>query len=177
MKKLNEPLPGYTEKDVSSRMSEIVKLLHSVSPDLQSLNRHRYAWQMRCLEELVEALAFQHYLQHQALITGSEAQAAVPGVELTPHDYLFGVFDVFGEMMRFATVAAAQGRLAGERTILADVQELACAYEMLREIPTKDYRFKMEAMRQSVNKVEKLGYGLAIRGSEGARFDESVLDS
>lgn len=72
--------------------------------------------------------------------------------------------------MRFATVTTAQaGELVGGkggRNILGDLQELGCAYEMLPEIPTRDYRSKMEVMRQSVKKVEKLGYGLVVRGSE-----------
>jgi predicted translin family RNA/ssDNA-binding protein len=151
-------------------MAEITRLLESIAPDLQSLNRHRYTWPLRCVEELIEALSFAHYLRHQRLITPEETQAAAPeGVVLTPHDYLFGIFDLFGEMMRFATVTTAQnGEMLGAdgRNILGDIQELGCAFEMLREIPTKDYRSKMEAMRQSVRKVEKLGYGLVVRGSE-----------
>ena len=125
---------------------------------------------MRCLEELVEALSFAHYLRHQTLITPEETQAAVPAdVSLTPHDYLYGIFDLFGELMRFATVTTAQtGELLGDhgRTILGDMQELGCAYEMMYEIPTRDFRQKRDVMRQSVKKVEKLGYGLVVRGSE-----------
>lgn len=115
-------------------------------------------------------MSFAHYLRHQRLISPDETQAAVPAdVALTMHDYLFGIFDLFGEMMRFATVTTAQtGELQGGegRTILKDMQDLGCSFEMLREIPTKDYRGKMEVMRQSVKKVEKLGYGLVVRGSE-----------
>lgn len=89
---------------------------------------------------------------------------------LTPHDYLYGVFDLFGELMRFATVTTAQnGEMLGGvdgRNILGDIQELGCAFELLEGIPTRDYKGKMEAMRQSVRKVERLGYGLVVRGSE-----------
>lgn len=176
-------------------MAEISRLLASVASDLQSVNRYRYAWQMRCLEELVEALSFAHYLRHQKLITPAEAQAAVPlpegtpPLELTPGDYMYGIFDLFGELMRFATVQRAQvietpSNLAGgtagaegagggagkgeegKRTILRDIQELGCAFEILPAVPTKDFRSKMDAMRQSVRKVENLGYGLVVRGSE-----------
>lgn len=152
-------------------MSEITKLLESISPDLQSINRYRYTSPLRCLEELIEALSFAHYLRHQRLITPEETQAATPGgIVLTPHDYLYGVFDLFGELMRFATVTTAQnGEMLGGvdgRNILGDIQELGCAFELLAGIPTRDYRGKMEAMRQSVRKVEKLGYGLVVRGSE-----------
>ncbi|KHN94534.1 translin-associated protein X [Metarhizium album ARSEF 1941] len=171
VKQINQGLPPSTEKDVTSRMAEITKLLQSISPDVQSINRYRYAQSLRCLEELVEALSFAHYLRHQKLITLEETAASTPGdIALTPHDYMFGIFDLFGEMMRFATVTTAQnGEMPGGedgRNILCDIQELACAFEMLRQVPTKEYWGKMEAMRQSVQKVERLGYGLAVRGSE-----------
>jgi predicted translin family RNA/ssDNA-binding protein len=90
-------------------------------------------------------------------------------IQLTENDYLYGIFDLFGEMMRFATVTTAQaGRLVGDhgRTILADMQELGFEHEMLPQVPTKDFRGKMAVMQASVKKVEKLGYGLAVRGSE-----------
>ena len=172
VKNLNDELPPKIQQEMDSRLAEISNLLTSIAPDLQSINRHRYAYSLRCLEELVEALSFAHYLRHQTLITAEETQAAVPAdVQLTPHDYMYGVFDLFGELMRFATVTTAQtGELVGGkgsgRNILGDIHELSCSYEMLPEVPTRDYRSKMEAMRQSVKKVEKLGYGLVVRGTE-----------
>lgn len=171
LKQPNQPFPPHIQQDVDTRLGEVSTLLASIAPDLHSVNRYRYQPQLRCLEELVEALSFAHYLQHQTLITQAESQSAVPAdVHLTPHDYLYGVFDLFGEMMRFATVTTAQtGQLVGGhggRTILSDIQALGCAFELLPEIPTKDYRGKIAVMRQSVKKVEKLGYGLAVRGSE-----------
>jgi predicted translin family RNA/ssDNA-binding protein len=183
--------------------------LTSVEQDLSGINRHRYQSQLRCLEEFVEAIAFVHYLQTQTLVSLAEAAAQVPAeINLTENDYLFGVFDVFGEMMRFATVAAATSGSLGDsnrnstsgtravfgaqpdetdagtgygaddvdgkgkgsgRSIVSDIHELSTAFEVLPEIPTKDYRTKMQAMRQSVLKVEKLAYSLAIRGEERPR--------
>lgn len=170
-------LPPNIQRDIDTRLEEITKLLASIAPDLQSINRYRYAGSLRCLEEFVEALSFMHYLRHQTLITIHQTSVAVPaGVTLTPHDYLYGVFDLFGELMRFATVTTAQsGRLVGgsedvddaeRRNILSDIHELGCAYEMLPDIPGRDYRTKMVAMRQSIRKVEMLGYGIVVRGSE-----------
>lgn len=155
---------------MDTRLEEISKLLNTIVSDLQGINRYRYTSPLRCLEEFIEALSFAHYLRHQTLITPEESQAAMPAdMLLTPHDYMYGIFDLFGEMMRFATVTTAQtGTLVGHegRNILGDIQELGCSFEILPEVPTKDYRQKMQAMRQSVNKVEKLGYGLIVRGSE-----------
>lgn len=157
---------------METRLKDIEALLNGIAPDLQGINRHRYQNQMMCLEELVEALSFAHYLRHQTLITPAQTQEAVPAdVTLSSHDYLFGLFDLFGEMMRFATVTTAQtGELVGDkevrgRNILGDMQQLACEYELLPG-GGKGYWDKMRVMRQSVKKVEMLGYGLVVRGSE-----------
>ncbi|KAK7431201.1 hypothetical protein QQZ08_002241 [Neonectria magnoliae] len=170
VKQLNKEPPPHIQQDIDTRLEEISKLLNGVAPDLQSINRYRYTSPLRCLEEFIEALSFAHYLRHQTLITLEESQAAMPAdIILTPNDYMYGVFDLFGELMRFATVTTAQtGELAGRegRNILGDIQELGCAFEMLPAVPTKDFRGKMSAGRQSVKKVEKLGYGLVVRGSE-----------
>ncbi|KAK2033968.1 translin family protein [Colletotrichum zoysiae] len=182
-------LPSFANKDIAARMEDIKKHLTAIESDIQGINRYRYAYSLRCLEELVEALSFVHYLRTQTLITREETAAAVPAnVLITEHDYMYGLFDLFGEMMRFATVTTAQtGQLAGVegRNILADIHELSSCFEILPEIPTKDFRGKIEVMRQSVRKVEKLGYGLAIRGTERPKgwvpdmkedFDPSSLD-
>lgn len=167
--KLGE-LPNFAQKELNTRMEEIKNHLTSIEGDIQGINRYRYAYSLRCLEELVEALSFTHYLRTQTLISPDDTAAAVPAnVPLTENDYMYGLFDLFGEMMRFATVTTAQtGQLAGVegRNILQDIHELSSCFEILPEIPTKDFRGKMEVMRQSVRKVEKLGYGLAIRGTE-----------
>lgn len=170
VKNLNKDFPPHTKKDMDTRLEEISKLLNAIAPDLQGINRYRYTAPLRCLEEFIEALSFAHYLRNQTLITPEESQKSMPAdITLTPYDYMYGVFDLFGEMMRFATVTTAQtGTLVGRegRNILGDIQELGCSFEILPDVPTKDYRGKIEAMRQSVKKVEKLGYGLVVRGSE-----------
>ncbi|PHH81967.1 hypothetical protein CDD82_7454 [Ophiocordyceps australis] len=180
VKQLNCDFPASTQKDVDAHMSSIAKLLASIAPDLGPLNRHRYASQLRCLEELVEALSFAHYLRHQSIVSAPELQAAMPvmpggtdtPLALSEHDYLFGLFDLFGELMRFATVRRDKvlpARKEGEQThrpLLRDMQQLACAFELLPPQAGKDFGSKMEVMRQSVCKVEMLGYGLVVRGSE-----------
>ncbi|RDA93243.1 hypothetical protein CP533_6486 [Ophiocordyceps camponoti-saundersi (nom. inval.)] len=188
LKTINQDLPANTWQEVHSRMSQIATILESVKTDLQDENRDRYSWQMRGMEELVEALSFSHYLRTQRLITPEEAQAAIPAeVSLTTRDYLFGVLDLFGELMRFATVHREavlptttslrtrhhDGQGDGERKesqsrpVLRDLQELACTFEALPPAASaKDWYSKLEAMRQSVRKVEDLGYGLVVRGSE-----------
>ncbi|KAG3178892.1 hypothetical protein PC129_g25471, partial [Phytophthora cactorum] len=104
VKQLNKDAPPHIQQDIDTRLEEISKRLNGVAPDLQSINRYRYTSPPRCLDEFVEALSFANYLRHQTLITPEESQAAMPAdLALTPHDYMYGVLDLFGELMRFAT--------------------------------------------------------------------------
>lgn len=62
------------------------------------------------MQEYIEATSFQHYLESQRLITLEEAQATIPGgIVLTEQDYLLGLFDLVGEMMKFAITNMATG--------------------------------------------------------------------
>jgi hypothetical protein len=77
-------------------------------------------------------------------------------------------------MMRFATaVTALTGSLPGSdgglgRTILSDLQETS---SMLLIVPPvggwgKTYEKKTETMVEQVKKVERVGYGIVVRGNE-----------
>ncbi|KAI0428901.1 Translin [Xylaria sp. FL1042] len=185
VRKLSQPIPQHIQSDIDGRLKEIAELLETIQPDVQGMNRHRYP--LICLEEFVEAVSFAHYLRHQTLMTPAEAQAAVPvAIQLTAPDYVFGIFDLTGEMMRFATaVTALSGSVptgdktpsgSGEdqddggrtRTILTDMQEVS---SMLKICPAVGGRFstyakKLDIMDEQVHKVERLGYGVEVRGVE-----------
>jgi hypothetical protein len=199
-------LPDQVERDIQSRLGDISKLLATLAPDVQGINRHRYSRSLMCIEELIEALTFAHYLRTQRLMGFGEAVAKVaelsehtddqmmdvdagdppatagadrprPAVQITENDYLMGIFDLSGEMMRFATTSAAlTGKMAGgsatppadgrERTIVVDMQDLGSFFEMLPQQYNKSYQVKLSTLRSSVLKVEKLAYGLTVRGTE-----------
>lgn len=114
-----------------------------------------------------------------------EAQAPLE-LELTYEDYILGLFDATGEMMRFAiTTIATSGALpvssedegsgekqAQSRTVVQDLQAVRMflshlAYQSdFPYVMEKDISGKMKVMLDSVEKVEKALYGLRVRGSE-----------
>nr|XP_018259266.1 uncharacterized protein I303_08194 [Kwoniella dejecticola CBS 10117]OBR81424.1 hypothetical protein I303_08194 [Kwoniella dejecticola CBS 10117] len=61
------------------------------------------------LEEYIEGLSFLYYLEHQSLIPLSEVQKTLSDEEgealvvVTPEDYILGMSDLTGELMRYAT--------------------------------------------------------------------------
>ena len=208
VRKIDANLPPNILKEIDQRLGEISKLLAAVAVETQGINRYRYYRSLACLEELVEALTFVHYLRTQQLISFDELLPSVlalarqgtaledtvmndagsgedtvtpanertedlPAVSITEDDYLFGVFDLTGEMMRFATTTsaltgsmAARGEDGSSRTIVKDMQDLGSFFEMLPRRYDKSWTQKMDTLQQSVRKVERLGYDRTVRGTE-----------
>ncbi|KAL8946045.1 MAG: hypothetical protein Q9222_007504 [Ikaeria aurantiellina] len=183
---LQSPVPSPIAAEINARYDSIRDLFTSIVPDLQGLNAWRYQRQMSggC-QEYVEAISFEHYLTTQRLMTHAEAQQKLPpGIELTADDYMLGLFDLSGELMRFGITSMAtngalpRGAVTQEaskgRDILTDLRSLRMNFESLdtsfstnNASPLKrDIDKKVEVMRQSVDKVEKAVYGMIIRGRE-----------
>lgn len=101
-----------------------------------------------------------------------EARAQMAGgVVLTEEDYVLGLFDLVGELMRFAITGMATGgalpRGAGGegRDILTDLRQMRAAFEGLDGAGGRAGR-KMDVMRTCVEKVEGAVYGMIVRGRE-----------
>jgi predicted translin family RNA/ssDNA-binding protein len=178
-RKLASPLPHHLIKEVTARHAEINQHLSGISADLQALNAHRYQRNISGgLQELIEALAFQHYILTGTLLSYSAAQSLIPGgIELSVADYILGIFDFVGEVMRFGITMIALGG-AGEGgggdagRILNDLRRLREEFERLDTggaaagLLGKDVEKKMQVMKQCVEKVENAVYGVIVRGSE-----------
>ena len=147
---------------------------------MQGINAYRYSRQLSWgLQEFVEAVTFQYYLETQRLMSYQEVQANIEAmtndwkVMLIIDDYILGLFDMIGELMRFAiTVMATNGELPGKdgRNVLSDLRELRTSLENLETDQSSwfslDVSKKMPVMRECVEKVEKALYGLTVRGAE-----------
>lgn len=154
----------------------INRLLSSVVSDLEGINAHRYHYNISGgIQEYMEAVLFRHYLETQKLMTHQQAAATLPtGIRLTEEDYLLGIFDMTGELMRFSiTYMATNGKLPGgnslETSVLADMQAMRGLLEGMnahgnREL--KEFDSKLRVTKQSVEKVENSVYSMLVRGKE-----------
>jgi predicted translin family RNA/ssDNA-binding protein len=176
-------LPPKIAAEAQDRSTAILKHFNAISPDLQGINAWRYQRQISPgIQEYMEAVSFEHYLKTQSLITRDGASRTISGnVDLTGDDYVLGIFDLVGELMRFAiTTMATTGSLPGsmdagsetDRTILADLRVLRTQFEALDTTSCggtglgKDIDKKMEVMKTCVEKVENSVYSMIIRGRE-----------
>lgn len=201
----NAPISASIAKVIETPMNTIAERFAAIVADLQSINFYRYSRQITSgIQEWMEAETFRHYLETQQLINFDQAseklslitKTAKPDAEamdmdqklkvmLTYEDYLLGLFDATGEMMRFAiTNIATSGGLPDtsaeanydsaprSRTVTHDLQTmrtLMCNLCYSSDFPRglgKDVNSKLGVMLASVEKVEKALYGLKVRGSE-----------
>ncbi|KAL9084597.1 MAG: hypothetical protein Q9159_005146 [Coniocarpon cinnabarinum] len=182
---LGKPLSAGTLKAFKSHINTVAETFTAVSPDLQGINFHRYERNISGgIQEYIEALSFQHYLETQQLLTHEAAQGRLQsfaaegqGLTCTYSDYLLGIFDMTGELMRFAITGMAEvGALPRassrkedgaepQRSVLNDLQEIRARLETL-DSDIWGYNKKLEVTQASVQKVERALYGLKVRGSE-----------
>lgn len=196
VREVNKPIHASVTKAFAQHETALRTQYAAVSKDLQDLNAWRYQRQVSGgNQEFLEALTFQYYLETSTLISFRDASrrlAELGGdapILLTPDDYLLGVFDMVGELMRFSiTTMATTGALPSpsthspgsdsmdldhasgvQRTVLTDMREIRSALEGIEvdEGPlSRDVDKKMTVMKQCVEKVENAAYSLAIRGRE-----------
>jgi hypothetical protein len=199
---LKRPLSkGITERN-ASYWNTIRTECHAIVPDLQGLNKERYSSTITFgLQELIEAIIFQHYIENMNLLSYfgaseklahlTEADGAI--IKLSTGDYLLGVLDMTGEMMKYSITAIAVRKAADsevtaaeedaeeitdinklsyspERAILTDLYELCACIEACHSckgsISNQTFLCKITTMRESVIKVEKTLYSKAVRGIE-----------
>ena len=172
-----QPIHQSIKKQIEPMYSTIKTTLASVAPDMQGLNAERYQRQISGgIQEYMEAILFQFYLEHERLMPYDDAAKSLPdGIMLTYADYVLGLFDTTGELMRFAvtymaTNQALPGIADGRANLLSDMQDMRSQLEMMNVSGSytlsKEFEKKLSVTRNSVEKVENGVYSMLVRGRE-----------
>ncbi|KAI5124441.1 hypothetical protein M0805_008325 [Coniferiporia weirii] len=165
------------------KLAEVQALFRGMRDDLADGLFWRYQSAVSPgLQEYIEALAFAHYLEHDALITFEQVQASLGDEHahqyfpLPLEEYLLGVSDLTGELMRFAITAI--GRRGG-RTKAREVSDFVrnCKADFDGFTPyVKNLGKKQAVTAQSLLKIEDAAYAIAVRASEYGDSEE-MLDA
>ncbi len=118
-------------------------------PELSSEGSYRAA-----LEEFVEASLFEKFLQKKQI-----GEVKAPGLD--EDVYLGGLFDMTGELVRYAVLKATE----------RNYKEMERAYDVLKTVSgeiismniTGALRSKYDQLKQSVRKMEEIRYDLSLR--------------
>lgn len=86
---------------------------------------------------------------------------------IASEDYILGVADLSGELMRYATNSVTQSDYETTFTVLEILSQMLASLQSLGSVfQHKDMGFKITTLRQNVCKVEKLAYNIRVRGAE-----------
>ncbi|SCV72693.1 BQ2448_4230 [Microbotryum intermedium] len=184
-------------KEAEAKIAQLRELFIKVHVEVQGDQFWRYEKAISPgMQEYLEGWMFYYYILHRRIPTLSEAQASLlpplpteasephpsdrtPLVRVTEEDYLGGIADLTGELMRLAiasigkslaaatAVAAQEGGEKGEdiddlgrlvRAIKGDLDPLAPYARWLGK--------KLVVLDQSLSKIELASYNLKVRGAE-----------
>lgn len=188
---LGRPPPRNIVTENRERFAQIAALFEGLVPDLVGIHAWRYQRQISSgIQEFVEALSFDHYVRTQTLVSKDEVSKSVPkGIMVTDEDYVLGLGDLTGELMRFAITFSAIGGAVNRPgahnemgpgkgvegpgqglSILSDMQLIRALFEAVSIPPgdslSKDFSKKVEVMQSSVEKVERVVADMSLRGNE-----------
>ncbi|XP_068570067.1 translin-associated protein X [Cebidichthys violaceus] len=141
------------------------------------------------IQEYVEAVSFLHYIRHRSLISLEEinarlvfmrtekvdaedsAEAPQTGspvltFQVTPSDYLLGVADLTGELMRMCISSVGNGDIDTPFQLSQFLRQIHDGFSYIGNTGPYEVSKKLHTLRQSLGKVEDACYALRVRGSE-----------
>lgn len=136
------------------------------------------------IQEYVEAVSFLHYIRHRSLISLEEINARLvfmraedgaetlqPGAQVltfhvTPSDYLLGVADLTGELMRMCISSVGNGDIDTPFQLSQFLRQIHDGFSYIGNTGPYEVSKKLHTLRQSLGKVEDACYALRVRGSE-----------
>ncbi|XP_020290783.1 translin-associated protein X [Pseudomyrmex gracilis] len=167
------------------RLDNVVKkFFRDIASELDNQDPYQYHRAYRAgLEEYIEALTFHEYLQNSSMKDWTKLESALTypiptsdnleeskkmtQVMVTPTDYILGIADLTGELMRRCINNLAIGDITSCFQTCNFVRQiyvaflgytsLACGNEMFKKIIT---------LKNSLRKMENACYTIKVRGSE-----------
>ncbi|CAL8258197.1 unnamed protein product [Lota lota] len=139
------------------------------------------------IQEYVEAVSFQHYIRHRTLISlqeinarlvftktqtmdstepADDTPAAAPPFQVIPSDYLLGVADLTGELMRMCIGSVGNGDIDTPFQLSQFLRQVHDGFSYIGNTGPYEVSKKLHTLRQSLAKVEDACYALRVRGSE-----------
>ena len=166
--------------EAEGKLQEVGQFLQSTARELTGLDPwlHLSAFSPG-LQEFVEALAYYVFLRQGGLVSHEEVchwlefSCADEGsgdgeavcVPLSRLNYVLGIADLTGELMRMCITAVGAGQQRVPFQLLPFISSIYHGFQSLPPI-SKEILHKLRTLRSSVGKIETACYTLKIRGSE-----------
>ncbi|XP_051503975.1 translin-associated protein X-like [Myxocyprinus asiaticus] len=139
------------------------------------------------IQEYVEAVSFHHFIKNHKLISLEEINArlvfmrdeqktkvcyktstftTILTFQVVPTDYLLGVADLTGELMRMCITSVGSGDMDTPFQLSTFLREIHDGFSYIGNTGPYEVSKKLHTLRQSLGKVEDACYTLRVRGSE-----------
>lgn len=169
--------------EAETRLDNLVSSsFKSISEELNSQDQYQYNRAFTSgMQEFVEAVTFYSYLKYGLLCGWADIKKkfiyAQPEVEdrcremkstlfVVPADYLLGLEDLTGEMMRLCINSLAIGNVDGSFKSCSFVKNLYTRFLSLNNVGSKEFFKKLSITKQSLEKMENFCYMIHTRASE-----------
>ena len=176
---LDDPLLDEAEEDLAAVRRQIVDHIAAefVTDPATPLTEEYWRYQPQFsagLQEYIEAACLYAWVRHSACAGWRELQAQLPQVPIDATDYLLGVCDLTGEVMREAVQSVALGNVQLPFAACRFLQQLLVECRALKQAAERSWPGtvnseldrKLETMASSVVKVEETCYKLRLRQAE-----------
>ncbi|EFX86564.1 hypothetical protein DAPPUDRAFT_307773 [Daphnia pulex] len=123
------------------------------------------------LQEFIEAISFLQFLRDGNLINLEEVQSRLTyseelKVPVPVYEYLLGIADLTGELMRLCINAVGRGETQLVFNTCMSLRKIHEALSSLNLGFQRELKRKLQVSRQSLQKVETACYTVQVRGSE-----------
>ena len=153
------------------------KLIRTLLEELRDAEPRKYANAFSPgVQEYVEAQTLRHFIASGTLMNSEQLESQLEfsgesgrcAFDLWPVDYLLGVADLSGELMRLAINSAASGDCKAPFYLMDLVRDLERAFAEIdvRSVPGRGLGSKRRVLRSTLNKMEAACHTITLRGSE-----------
>jgi len=157
--------------DAEEKFQAIKKLLKQISSETSNEDRYKFARAVSPgIQEFIEAVTLCYYIKDKRLITYNEVEQLFfvfeeHSVLLTQYDYMLGVADLTGELMRMAINRIGSRDFAEAESICQLLRAIHQEFSIFG-YEHREMGRKMNVMKSSLQKVENACYNVKVRGSE-----------
>ena len=165
-------------EDTEKKFAIVSGILKEMATELATANEDPFRYHgayTQGVQEFIEALGYWTFCRTGKLLTTTQAESWLsfrfeeeePKVVLllSPTDFVLGIADLTGELMRACVDAVTRGNRVLPFTLLPFMRALYCEFLKLPPIG-KGLSKKVEVLEGSLLKVEHVCYTLTVRGSE-----------
>ena len=171
-------------KEAEQKLDDIKSnLIHKIATEVQFEDPDKFHKSYSSgIQEYLEAFMFLHYKKNGRLVSFSEAQNELVFTEnnnstgkllkfpLHASDYVLGLADMTGELMRQAVTAVASGNTTLPFQFLQFLRDVQTFFLVLKstcnQCCKKELAQKLSTLNASVSKVERVCFNIKLRGSE-----------